>query len=495
MDKYKRIDKRIQNMFEKCEFDDDLLGTNISKDSVAKIHDYQIFHVINLISCLKKNNAVIDGSHTGTGKTYTAICVCKEMKLRPLIICPKSIISIWKMVCDYFDVHPLAIINYETIKKGRTTKDKNKIKVDITDIIDNNDDMNNDNEYETDKYISINESGEYEWKFDDIKDAIVIFDEAHKCKNSNTLNGKLLLSLKKYKIKILLLSATIADKPDNFKVFGYILGFYPTINKGRGWINGILRDDNNRLDNVSSLYDKLYPYKGSRMSLDDIGTETSKNQISVDCYTLDKKSRKDIDIYYKEIRDACKTDNYDGSELVMITRARQKIELLKIPIVIDLIDKYLENGKYVVVFVNFLDTISKLEAYMKENNIEYGTITGNQTQSEREIEISKFQTNMTKVMICSIRVTEGISLHDLTGKAPRVTLILPSFSSTDLIQALGRCCRSGMKSNVIQKIIFCSDTYEKLIADKLKEKLKFYTQLGENDKNKQVTMDLISDLK
>ena len=71
--------------------------------------------------------------------------------------------------------------------------------------------------------ITCNENDEYEWNLNKRTD-IVIVDEAHKCKNHKSLNGKILLSLKS-KCKIILLSATIADKPENFKVFGFCLTF------------------------------------------------------------------------------------------------------------------------------------------------------------------------------------------------------------------------------------------------------------------------------
>lgn len=43
---------------------------------------------------------------------------------------------------------------------------------------------------------------------------IFIFDEAHRCKNSKTINGKIIHNLSIHKnIKILILSATVIDKP------------------------------------------------------------------------------------------------------------------------------------------------------------------------------------------------------------------------------------------------------------------------------------------
>jgi superfamily II DNA or RNA helicase len=456
-------------MYDKCEIDNDLLTTQISKENVQKLLDYQIFHTINLIVCLKKNNVILDGSSTGTGKTYTSICLCKELNLEPLIICPKSIISIWASVCDYFGVHPLAIINYETIKNNKKQHDY----------------MNINNK----TYLSIDEYGNYIWKLDE--NNIVIMDEVHKCKNTTTLNGKLLLSLK-HNIKILMLSATIADKPSKFKIFGYMLDFYPSLSKSQHWIHNIIRDDENNVGNKnSSLYEKLYPEKGSRMSIDDLGSKFPKNKISVDCYSLSYKDRKEMDKYYDKIKE----NKENKINLNIILECRQKIELLKIPIIIDLIDKYMESNKSIVIFVNFLDTLHKLSNFLKKEKIDHSILYGNLNNEERDIEINKFQINAVRIIICTIQTgSQSISLHDISGKNPRVSLILPSFSSIELVQALGRIYRGGIKSHALQQIIFCSDTYEKLIAENIKDKLKFYTQLSENDNSNKITLNLVESL-
>lgn len=502
----KKLNSRVEMMFNNCEIDDDLLSTQLNKENVKKLLDYQIIHTINLITAIKKNDAILDGSSTGTGKTYTSICLCKELNLRPLIICPKSIISVWKSVCDFFGVLPLAVINYETIRNGRTNKKKKKLtsksksnsittnKLSTFFEIDDNEEQNINIDIEEDddikldvEYVKLNDNNDYAWDLP--KNSIVIIDEAHKCKNEKTLNGKMLLSLKN-KTKIMLLSATIADKPANFKVFGYILGFYNDIKKNRAWIESIIREDNNKLNSkTSSLHEKIYPLKGSRMSLDDIKTNVNvKNQVTVDCYNLSDKIRKEINIQYDQIKQLYKTN-----KLSQIIKCRQKIELCKIPIIIDQIEKYIDNEKSVVVFVNFVETFERICDYLSINKIDHAKVRGNQEIMERDTEINKFQTNMVRVVICMMQVGgQSINLDDTHGNYPRVSLISPSFSSIDLIQALGRIDRAGTKSAILQKIILCNDTYENLIVDKIKAKLKFNQKLGENDKNNQANNKLIN---
>jgi len=462
---FKKINERIEDMFERGEFDTDFIETNINKINLKKLYDYQILHVYNLITCLKKINVVIDGSSTGTGKTYTTACVCKELRLQPVIICPKSIMNIWRITCDYFDVKPLAIVNYETIRSGQMYDEYGK-RVDSEFL----------------KMTKVGKKIEYKWDFgQNTKRTVIVFDEAHRCKNKNSINGQLLLSTKNV-CKTMLLSATISDTVDNFTLFGYLLGFYKTLAGGRNWAKNIEKEDKNRLveNSISTLNKYLFPHKGSRMNVEDLGESFPKNNISVDSYTIDKASTKKIDDMYIDIREKYKDS--DGKELVVINKARQTIELLKVPILYEQTEKYLENNKSVAIFVNFTDTLNTLSKLFTENNIKHAVIHGKQTSDEREIEINKFQTNTVRVIICMITAgSVGISLHDTSGMHGRVSLICPSFSSTDLIQTLGRIYRTGIIQPVLQKIIYCADTYEDVICRKVKEKIKFINYLSDED--------------
>lgn len=454
----KKINDRIMDMFNAGEFDDDFINLELDNFIKMRLHSYQHLHVYNMISCLKKNDVVIDGSNTGTGKTWTSLAVIKQLNLRPLIICPKGIINIWIEKCNYFNIVPLAVVNYEMIKGGYVyDKSYNKIKCSFLDV----------------------KNDEYHWNFNNIKNTIVIFDEAHKCRNKSTLNSKLLLSLKNI-TKIMLLSATLCDDPENFKVFGYMLGYYDKLNKGKKWIEGIIREQTVNKNKQNILYKYLYPSKGSRMTVQDIGSDYPMNQISVDCFDINSEDVHKINSSYKKINTIIKNKGADF--LIKLLRERQQIELIKIPMMINLIEKYIEHNKSIVVFVNYIESLNKIIEYLQINNIEYCKIDGSQTREEREENINKFQSNKIKIIICTIQ-SGGVSinLHDESGDHPRVSIISPSFSSTQLVQALGRICRCGSKSPVYQIILFCAGTVEKNISDIIRKKIKFIDRISDDD--------------
>ena len=58
---------------------------------------------------------------------------------------------------------------------------------------------------------------------------IIIFDEVHFCKCKLTMNGKLLIASRNY--KLLLLSATLIDDISSFEIFTYLLNWCKNLRK------------------------------------------------------------------------------------------------------------------------------------------------------------------------------------------------------------------------------------------------------------------------
>ncbi|CAH6421429.1 DEAD/SNF2 helicase [uncultured virus] len=462
---YNKLHNKINDLI-KYESDKFIMNINLKQNVVDKLFDYQIMHVINLVTALRSNNTIIDSSDTGTGKTYSSIALCKQFNFAPLIICPKTIISNWKEVCKYFSVEPLAIVNYEMIKNGKQyDSNGNKIKS---------------------KYVEVNEllKNEYKYKWNLPNYTLIIFDEAHRCKNVKSENGKLLLSTKNK--KVLLLSATIADKPESFQIFGYMLGFYKSLRQANNWIKGMLLDDKNYIGikpKISSIHKQIFPYRGSRIAIQDLGNKFPDNQICPLCYDLDDKDKLDVNNAFTNLKQLqTKLESINDQEikkniLKEIIKARQKIELLKLPIFKEQIETNLENNNSVAVFVNFKNTLYKLAEYFKTDCL----IFGDQDINTRDKNIKDFQNNKSHLILCTIQSgSEGISLHDLHGRQ-RISLISPTFSATDFKQCIGRIWRIGSISKAIQRVIFCSNSLEEIICNRLKEKLKFLDNINDDD--------------
>lgn len=429
------------------------LNTNISN----LLFSYQRFHLINLINSINNNNIAFDGSSTGTGKTYTSIALCCQLRITPIIICPKNSRSMWKDVCERFKVNATCIINYELLRNCKMYD-------------------NNDKKIKC-PFISKTEDDTYIWNIENPKYTIIIFDEVHQCKNPNSHLGKILLSSKK-KCKILLLSATLYDKINDFIIFGYMLGLYKNMRAGKGWLKWIIRQDikNINKNKKSIMHDEIFPSYGSRMDIEDIckNSDFPKNIITTDCYDINIKDTKKLNLNMKKLK--------KGMNLAEITKIREKIEKYKIPIIINEIIKYYELGKSIVVFINFINTLEKIKTTLDELGLEYGIIKGGQTSEERINQTELFQYNRIRIIICTIQSGgESISLHDKFGTNPRISLISPSLSSIDIIQSLGRIYRMECKTPCLQKFIFCAGTYEQKISNIIKNKLDNINKLTDDD--------------
>lgn len=440
------------------------------KDKLLK---FQITQVNNLTRIIQNNKAVLDASDTGTGKTYTAIASCKILKLYPLIICPKSVMSTWDRVCKYFDVEPFFIVNYETIKMGKFyNAERDRISCPYI------------------NYIEDAKTGEYyyQWLVDDPR-VIFIFDEVHRCSNVRSHNGQLLYAAKELNLPIMVLSATVADYPEKFQLFFWILNFIDpesvkrnnlTYDKYIGIISKwISRDPKPML----RIHNMLYPNRASRMRIDALGDLFPATQIIASPYSMGKKREEAIERHYSVIAEQLdilqdKSKKGKTNSLVQILRAHQKIEMLKVPTFVELANDFIENGFSVVIFVNFTQTLKLLAKMLNTKYVIYGQ----QTQEERDTAINLFNENRIKIIICNIKAGGiGISLHDTNGGYPRASIISPTWSSIDLIQALGRIHRAGGKSKSLQRIVYAANTVEEQIADKLKLKLNNLNSINNGD--------------
>jgi len=258
---------------------------------------YQLPHFYQLEEILTTNNCALDASDTGTGKTYVAVALAFVLKRLLFIICPKSVIPNWLNVAKTLGVEILGIANYELIK-GCKYYTEDLVKVNCTYV---------------EKYLKeqIGTKEVYDYTFSLPDDVLVIVDEAHRCKNHQSITSRLLLAIHRSKCKMLLLSATISDKVKCFKPFGVVFGFYDNVNEFKMWVrktkaarqiyykNSNLNDDQMTLD---IIHTKLFPDLGSRMRIKDLGSMFPSNQVLSQSYMSD--NMEEIQEQYEIIQEA-----------------------------------------------------------------------------------------------------------------------------------------------------------------------------------------------
>jgi len=462
----------------------------LSNKTNNKVLSYQKKHIIKIISAILENNIALDSSDTGTGKTYVAIATCIELGKRPIIICPKTLIYNWLSVCEYFELKPYEIVNYETIRTGKSYIDSrfnNRMDSPFITL----------EEYEPGK----SRKNVYEWSVPD--DGMIIFDEAHRCKSINSDNGKLLLSTKQLitdKIPVLLISATICEKTTDMKIPCYLFDKILDTRKYNHYVKNLVnrypncavrKSDfaektsyNNAKDNANSMmiYEEIKNHT-SRMRIKDLGDKFPKNQWYAQQYTADHPD--DISKLYDEIAEHMaelkKKQSKENHHLARIIKLKQEIEMRKIPIFLEQAQIFLDNNKSVIIFVNYIRTLEIIQAKLNIKSV----IRGKQNLQERVKYIEDFQSNKERIIICQIRSGGvGVSLHDLHGNHPRAVLMNYPDSASDLLQALGRAYRAETKTPVLQIIIFVANVeYEKTIMNNINKKLTNISAINDGDLN------------
>lgn len=419
------------------------------------LHKYQMPHTRLVLDSLINNNGAIDGSDTGTGKTFVALSICKYLKMIPVVLCSKSGIHGWKDKAKLFKIKPI-VYNYEQFKLGNLEylgrKDNKKIKV------------------IKGKKKTVIET-EYNWTLNPERH-LLIFDEAHKCQTHKSLNSQMLEQAAKQNFKTLLLSATLADNPLQLYSSGMVINLFKDDSQFWRWCfkRGVRKNRWGGMEfkhtekNLKLIHDDLFPKFGSRLKISEI-EGFPETLILPESYTMEGAG--EIEKLWKEL-----VKYIEKTEALAITKRlklRQEIELLKIPTFVEMTEDAIAEGNSVAVFLNFRESIKQMAEALKTENVIHGDVK----ETDRKRIIDLFQSDKERVIILQTKSGgESIDLHDVTGKYPRLSLISFPESAKALIQLFGRVQRSGGLSKSVQKIIFCADTVEEVVAENLRQKIK-----------------------
>jgi superfamily II DNA or RNA helicase len=406
---------------------------------------WQKGHVDHLVDCLSRYPYALDASDTGTGKTYVSLFVAKALSQRPFVVAPKIVLSAWQEAARDCGIKLQGVMNIEMLKR-RPALLKRK----------------------ADTVSGRKRISNWEWKLPE--GTLVIWDEAQNAGGQGTQNARIMRALRPCKLPCLAMSATIAQSPMQLQSLGYLLGLHKytdyrafCVRHGcvrNPWAGGhALMFTKSKIvaeTKLLKLHENIFPEKGGRLRIKDI-PDFPESQVFADAYDL--PDHKLVQEAYDEFEAAMEGDT-DELPIVARLRAKQRVEWLKVPIFVDLTLDTLEEGRSVVIFVNYRETLDRLSSELHKKHIDSASITGGQSQTQRDYQIKRFQTNGIHVMLVMIQAGgAGIGLHDLLGR-PRTSLLSPPDNIIHLKQALGRIPRDGAKSKSIQKLVFCANTVE-----------------------------------
>lgn len=400
-------------------------------------------------------------SSPGTGKTYMAADTAKRLGLPVLVVCPKSVLSTWRQVLGDAGVADVAALNWEKLK--------------------------------TERY-GFWKAGR--WIFD--REHFIIADEIH----AGTTGPDSQITAMAAKLKAfptmpkLLLSATIADSPLQLRATGFLLGlhgytdslFYDwclrvgceraRIPNGRGGYVQKIRVPLAKYrarEVMLRLRDLMAPYT-VRLTPDDV-PGFPETVIEAKLFDLDDKLTAEARKLYEPLAAAHRTLSPD--QRAQLTIARQKTEIMKVPVLAELAKAVVADGRSAVVFMSFREPLALLARELGPQNVV--EIHGDQSDAQRTQAIEDFQSN--RKHFCLAQSQAGgvaVSLHDVRHERPRTALLCPDWDAKRVLQCLGRVHRDG-GTKTVQLFVLAAGTLEEKVKAALDRKSGNIETLNDGD--------------
>ena len=446
-----------------------VIKDNTVKDVVISYEKYSkrppLSHQKEAIQKLVENKKYILADDMGLGKTTSTIIAALESNAKKiLIICPASLKINWQReIANYTDrsvyisegknfsqEHDFVIINYDIIKNFHNVKKKSE-----SQILDSNFDL-------------------------------VVVDEAHYIKNGQAQRTKLINDLVKKVDRLWLLTGTpMTSRPmDYFNLLSLVDS--PV---AKNWMAYAIRYCSGYQFNAGGR--KIWNVTGAS-NLEELRDRTSGltlRRLKEDVLDLPDKIITPVYLRlkskaYEEIMGEY-YDWYDKNpdesksltvQFTKLTKIRQVIADEKIAQTIELAENIIEQGKKVIIFCNFTDSLSKICEHFGKTAVR---VDGSTPKHKRQNSVDQFQDNeKIKVFVGNIKAA-GVGLTLTAAEA--VIMNDLSFLPSDHSQAEDRAYRYGQKNNVLVYYPIFENTIEGIIYDILNNKKQVIaTVMGDN---------------
>jgi hypothetical protein len=490
----------------------------LTDEIFGALRPHQPALVRELFSVLGKRRTAVDLSDPGAGKTYVSCAVAALRKRATLVVGPKISEGVWKRAAKHFG-DSISFAGYEKLRAGNTpfgswSKANRKStvyyvctncqqKVDLAKPHPCYCHPHGFHCLETRKKAPSYGTFSFAPEIQD-----VIFDEVHRCGGMDSLNADLLIAAKNQKLTITGLSGTVACNPLNMRALGYALDLHnldsdltavapiglrvirPNFKRwarkhgcvhdprfhGWKWLVGSER----QREVMMEIRNQIIPDRGIRVGWRDIPGFPDR-QITAELYNTDDVEKanalfREMEGAVGQLRDRAFADKDPDHPLTRILRARQEVELLKVPIFTELAQDYLDKGLTVIFFVNFRQTIDELFKRFPQ----FGILDG-QTSNRTET-LDALQSNRISGLIANSDAG-GIccDMHDLDGSHPRVGLVSLGLSAVTTKQVFGRLHRDGALSPALYRCILLDGTIENETHRMLAPKLDNIDTLNDGD--------------
>lgn len=486
-----RIGNLANPAIKEANSDNEVLGLMLEErlaEVAAKIdsqYHYQLDHIRVLVRAILKHDNALDTSDTGTGKTFTACGAAYVLGMDLFVVCPISVRPDWIYAAELLGVRLIEseTMNYEILRGGTTP---------YVDRIEHRRKVKKKVKGKTKEVEVVTYSFKWHTQIVDNERTLFVFDEVHRCKDYTTQNANMAIAAVDACYPTLMQSATAADNPMEMKVVALASGMIRTPDEFFGWmmahgvekapVYGYSKQGKPRGPRVmkfvggdpvlDKIHRRLFPEHGGRMRIKDLGDRFPKTQILWVPYKMPDAAEEIQKVYMEMRKEIAKlraraAQDKGTSILTAKLRARQKVELLKVPYFVELAQDAIDDGHAVILFVNFEDTLVALASRLGTQAV----IHGDQDFEHRNQVRDAFNADEIPCIVANAKAGgEGIGLAGRKGGKARRVFISPNYSGPGMKQVFGRAPRGGGCPS-IQKVIFAADTVEEDTCYKVRQKM------------------------
>lgn len=434
-------------------------------------------HQKEAIEKLVGNDKFILADDMGLGKTTSTVIAALEAGIKKvLIVCPASLKINWKReIANYTDRSvsiiegkiwesaDFVIINYDILKNFHDPQDRKNS-------------------------VILNEG------FD-----LVVADEAHYIQNTQAARTKIANDIINKVGKVWLLTGTpmtsrpmnyynllnLVESPVAFNWMGYVRrycnGYQFTVGRKKIWnVQGA--------SNLEELRDRTKPQVLRRLKEEILDLP---DKIITPIY-LKLKSR-DYEELMGEYYRWFDQSNESGSLTVQFSKlmkVRQVIAEEKIKNTCEIAENIVEQGKKVIIFTNFTDTLNQITEHFGKTAVK---LDGSMSKQERQKAVDRFQEDeKIQVFVGNIKAA-GVGITLTAAEA--VIMNDLSFVPSDHSQAEDRAYRYGQKNNVLVYYPIFENTIESIIYDILQNKKNiFEIVMGDNPQKGDILEQILNEI-
>ena len=322
----------------------------------------------------------------------------------------------------------------------------------------------------TDKLVELCKTGEI---------GMIAFDECHKAKNSDSMQGEQLLRLRTNTM-IAMTGTPLMNNPMDlymiFKWLGYEKHSFYSFKKHycvTGGFGGYEIVGYKNLDELQEQLDDIM----LRRKKEDVLDLPEKTYIE-EYVEMSSAQKKIYDEVTNEIKDNIDQISIAPNPLAELIRMRQATgftgilsstvqESAKLDRMEELVEEAKENGKKVVIFSNWTQMTTPITTRLLSKGLRAGVITGETKDADRQALVDGFQNGNYDVMVG----TTGAMGTGLTLTAGTVEIFLDEPWNMALKeQCVDRCHRIGQKDNLTIYTLMCKDTIDEKVHEIVEQK-------------------------